>query len=594
MITAHDLRQKYIDFFKTKDHKQISSASLIPEHDPTVLFTTAGMHPLVPFLMGEPHAAGKRLVDFQKCIRTGDIDEVGDAFHHTFFEMLGNWSLGDYFKKEAIEWSYEFLTDKKWLGLAKEKLAVTCFEGDDDAPKDEESAEIWKSLGFPDHKVIFMPKSENWWGPAGETGPCGPDTEMFYYIGPGKPSKDSNPETEEENWVEIWNDVFMQYNKTSDGNYEPLIQQNVDTGMGLERTLAVMNGLSDNYRTELFWPIIEKIEKLSGKRYEESEEVTLAMRIIADHIKTATMILGDENAVAPSNLDQGYILRRLIRRAIRQAKQIDIKNNFTVELAQVVVKMMVETYPELQENEMSIYDELKKEEKKFRKTLEKGEKEFKKMAKDKKIDGKEAFILFSTYGFPFEMTKEMAKEIGVDINEDEYLEEFKKHQKLSQTAAEGRFKGGLADASEETKQLHTAAHLLLAALRKVLGDHVVQKGSNITPERLRFDFSHTEKMTDEEKAEVEKLVNQAIDRDLPVSYEEMTVDEAKEAGAMGVFESKYGEKVKVYKVGEGEDVVSIEICGGPHVERTGGLGKFKIKKEQSSSAGVRRIKAVLE
>lgn len=593
-ITASELRQKYIDFFKEKKHKQIASASLIPENDPTVLFTTAGMHPLVPFLMGEAHAQGPRLVDFQKCIRTGDIDEVGDKFHHTFFEMLGNWSLGDYFKKEAIEWSFEFLTDKKWLGLPIEKLAVTCFEGDDDAPRDEESAEIWKSLGIPDHKIVFLDKVENWWEPAGETGPCGPDTEMFYYIGPGKPSKESQPGNDEENWVEIWNDVFMQYNKTSDGNYESLIQKNVDTGMGLERTLVVMNGLSDNYRTELFWPIIQKIEELSGKRYEQSKEITLAMRVIADHVKASVMILGDEHAVAPSNLDQGYILRRLVRRAIRQAKQIGIKQDFTVELAQVVLKMMVETYPEIIENEVGIYDELKKEEEKFRETLEKGEKEFKKMAKDKKIDGKEAFILFSTYGFPFEMTRDMAKDIGIEIDEDEYRKEFEKHQKLSQTAAAGRFKGGLADASEETKQLHTAAHLLLAALRKVLGDHVEQKGSNITPERLRFDFSHGEKMTDEEKAEVEKLVNEAIDRDLSVSYKEMSVDEAKEAGAMGVFESKYGEKVKVYTVGEGDYVFSKEICGGPHVERTGGLGKFKIKKEQSSSSGVRRIKAVLE
>ncbi len=593
-ITAHELRQKYIDFFKEKKHKQIASASLIPENDPTVLFTTAGMHPLVPFLMGEPHAQGTRLVDFQKCIRTGDIDEVGDAFHHTFFEMLGNWSLGDYFKKETIEWSFEFLTDEKWLGLPIEKLAVTCFEGDDDAPRDEESAEIWKSMGVSEDKIIFMPKSENWWGPAGETGPCGPDTEMFYYIGPDEPGKDSNPGNDEENWVEIWNDVFMQYNKTSDGNYEPLVQKNVDTGMGLERTLAVMNGLSDNYRTELFWPVIQKIEELSGKRYGQSQEVTLAMRVIADHIKASVMILGDEHAVAPSNVDQGYILRRLIRRAIRQSKQIGIEKDFTVKIAQVVTKMMVETYPEIRENELSIYDELKKEEEKFRETLEKGEKEFKKMSKDKKIDGKEAFILFSTYGFPFEMTKEMAKEIGVEINEQEFLEEFKKHQKLSKTASVGKFKGGLADASEETKQLHTAAHLLLAALRKVLGDHVEQKGSNITPERLRFDFSHTEKMTDDQKTEVEKLVNEAIEKDYSVSYEEMSLDEAKELGAMGVFESKYGEKVKVYTVGEGKDIFSKEICGGPHVERTGGLGKFKIKKEQSSSAGVRRIKAVLE
>ncbi|MFZ5365320.1 MAG: alanine--tRNA ligase [Patescibacteria group bacterium] len=594
MITAAELRRKYIEFFKEKGHKQIASASLIPENDPTVLFTTAGMHPLVPFLMGEKHPSGKRLVDFQKCVRTDDIDEVGDRTHHTFFEMLGNWSLGDYFKKEAIEWSFEFLTDKKWLGLPLEKLAVTCFEGDKDAPRDEESAEIWKGLGIPEHKIVFLSKKDNWWGPAGETGPCGPDTEMFYYIGEGNPPRDSNPGNDERNWVEIWNDVFMQYNKTIDGNYEPLIQKNVDTGMGLERTLAVISGLDDNYRTELFWPIIEKIQELSGKKYDESEKVMVSMRIISDHLKAATMILGDERAVAPSNVDQGYILRRLIRRAIRQAKQIGIGNNFTVELAKVVVNMMAKTYSELLENKVSIYDELKKEEEKFRQTLEKGEKEFNKMSKDKKISGTEAFILFSTYGFPLEMTMEMAKEIGAKIDEKEYLKEFKKHQQLSKTASAGKFKGGLADASEETKRLHTAAHLMLAALRKVLGDHVVQKGSNITPERLRFDFSHPDKMTAEQKAEVEKLVNEAIEKDLPISCEEMTLDEAKKIGAMGVFESKYGEKVKVYTAGKGKDIFSKEICGGPHVTRTGELGKFRIKKEESSSAGVRRIKAALE
>ncbi|HUT22011.1 MAG TPA: alanine--tRNA ligase [Candidatus Bipolaricaulota bacterium] len=593
-ITASELRRKYIEFFVSKGHKQVASASLIPENDPTVLFTTAGMHPLVPYLMGESHAQGQRLVDFQKCVRTDDIDEVGDAFHHTFFEMLGNWSLGDYFKKEAIEWSFEFLTDKKWLGLPLEKLAITCFEGDDNSPKDDESAGVWKNLGLADHKIVFLGKKDNWWGPAGETGPCGPDTEMFYFIGEGNPSKDSNPQTDEKNWVEIWNDVFMQYNKTADGNYEQLIQKNVDTGMGLERTLAVMNGFDDNYRTELFWPIIEKIEALSGKKYDESEKITVSMRIIADHLKASVMILGDDHAVAPSNVDQGYILRRLIRRAIRQAKQLGIERNFTAEVASVVVDLISDPYVELKNREAEIFDELKKEEEKFRMTLEKGEREFSKMAKDKNISGKEAFILFSTYGFPLEMTSEMAKEIGIEIDEKEFAEEFKKHQELSKTASAGRFKGGLADASEETKRLHTAAHLMLAALRKVLGNEVFQKGSNITPERLRFDFSHNEKMTDEQKAEVEKNVNEAIEKDYPVSCEEITLDEAKKIGAMGVFESKYGEKVKVYTVGEGDDIFSREICGGPHVTHTGELGKFRIKKEESSSAGVRRIKAVLE
>jgi len=579
-MNSKELREKYLNFFKSKEHAIIPSASLIPENDPTTLFISAGMHPLVPYLMGEKHPQGNRLVDVQKCIRTIDIDEVGNAYHHTFFEMLGNWSLGDYFKKQAIEWSFEFLI--KELNIPIERFAVSVFEGDDNASLDQESIDIWKSLGISEERIARLGKDDNWWGPAGKTGPCGPDTEMFYWIDDKeKAPKEFN--TEDKRWVEIWNDVFMEYNKTAEGKYEPLKQKNVDTGMGLERTLAVLNGLDDDYMTELFINLIHKIEELSGKGYEETKEITKAMRIIADHIKAATFIMGDNKGITPSNLDQGYIVRRLIRRAIRYGRILEIKKElWTKEISKIVIDDYVEAYPELEKNKEFILNNLDEEEIKFKKTLERGLREFEK--------GTDAFILFSTYGFPIEMTQELAKEKGKEVDVNKFNEQMKKHQDLSRTASAGKFKSGLADTSEETKKLHTAAHLLLASLRKVLGDHVIQKGSNITAERLRFDFSHPEKMTDQQKQEVEKLVNETIEKNLEVKCEEITLDEAKKQGAMGVFESKYGEKVKVYTIAD----FSREICAGPHAESTGELGHFKITKEQSSSAGVRRIKAILE
>ena len=590
-MTSKEFRQKYLDFFKLKQHAIIPSASLIPENDPTTLFISSGMHPLVPYLMGEKHPEGKRLVSVQKCIRTIDIDEVGNSTHHTFFEMLGNWSLGDYFKKEAIEWSWEFLTSSDWLNLDKRKIAVSIFKGDENAPLDEESINIWKNIGISDGRIARLSKKDNWWEKAGETGPCGPDSEIFYWTDNDSPVPEKF-DSEDNRWVEIWNDVFMQYNKTDKGKYELLSQKNVDTGMGLERTLAILNGLDDNYKTELFINVIKKIEELSGKKYEESEEITKAIRIIADHIKAATFIMSDDKEIAPSNLDQGYVVRRLIRRAIRYGRQIEIKDNlWTKEIAKVVIEDYKDIYQELEKNKEFIFNKLDDEETKFEKTLEKGLKEFEK--------GISAFVLFSTYGFPIEMTQELAKEKGEKIDIEKFNEEMKRHQELSRTASAGKFKSGLADDSEEVKKLHTAAHLLLAALRRVLGEHVFQKGSNITAERLRFDFSHSEKMTDEQKQEVEKLVNEIIEKDLPVHLEEMTLEEAKGKGAMGVFESKYGEKVKVYTIGGNSDVkseppFSREICAGPHAEKTGELGHFKITKEESSSSGIRRIKAVLE
>ena len=579
-MTSQEIRQKYLDFFKLKNHAVIPSASLIPENDPTTLFISAGMHPLVPYLMGEKHPQGNRLVSVQKCIRTIDIDEVGNAYHHTFFEMLGNWSLGDYFKKQAIEWSFEFLT--KYLDIPIERLAISVFNGDQDAPLDQESINIWKSVGIPESRIAKLSKDDNWWGPAGQTGPCGPDTEMFYWNDDKeKAPKEFDPK--DKRWVEIWNDVFMEYNKTEEEKFEPLKQKNVDTGMGLERTLAVLNGLDDDYKTELFINLIKKIEELSGKKYEESEEITKAIRIIADHIKAATFIMSDDKGIVPSNLDQGYIVRRLIRRAIRYGRILNINEElWTKEIAQIVINDYKDTYPELEKNKEFVLNNLDEEEVKFKKTLEKGLREFEK--------GTDAFVLFSTYGFPIEITQELAKEKGIEIDTEKFNEQMKKHQELSRTASAGKFKSGLADNSEETKKLHTAAHLLLSALRKVLGGNVIQKGSNITPERLRFDFSHNEKLTDEQKQEVEELVNKAIKENLQVICEEMSLDQAKEQGAMGIFESKYGEKVKVYTI----ENISKEICAGPHVKHTGELGYFKITKEQSSSAGVRRIKAILE
>jgi len=584
-MTAQELRQKFLDFFKSRGHAVLPSASLIPENDPTTLFISAGMHPLVPYLMGEPHPQGRKLVSVQKCIRTIDIDEVGDPYHHTFFEMLGNWSLGDYFKKEAINWSVEFLT--KHLNIPIGRLAVSVFKGDQDAPLDKESINIWKNVGIPEERIVKLGKGDNWWGPAGQTGPCGPDTEIFYWDDDKQPVP-KNFDPKDNHWVEIWNNVFMEYNKTATGEFEPLKQKNVDVGVGLERTLAVVNGLADDYQTELFINQIKRIEELSGKKYQETEEISRALRIIADHIKAVTFIMADDKEIIPSNLDQGYVVRRLIRRAVRYGRQLEVRQDlWTKKVAKAVIENYKEVYPELEKNKQFILSNLDEEETKFKKTLEKGEREFNKL---KEVSGKDAFNLYQTYGFPIEMIKELAQEKGIEVDEDEFKEELRKHQELSRTAAAGKFKSGLADTSEETKKLHTAAHLLLAALRKVLGEHVAQKGSNITAERLRFDFSHPEKMTDEQKEEVARLVNEVIKKDLPVKCEEMSLEEAKKQGAMGVFESKYGDKVKVYSI-EG---FSKEICAGPHVERTGQLGHFKIIKEESSSAGVRRIKAILE
>ena len=595
-ITIDELRSKYIDFFKSKGHVEISGRSLIPENDPTVLFTTAGMHPLVPYLMGEPHPAGTRLTDVQKCVRTGDIDDVGDASHLTFFEMLGNWSLGDYFKKESIAYSFEFLTDEKYLGIPIDKLSFTVFEGNEDAPRDDESASIWESMGVSKDRIFFLPKEDNWWGPAGETGPCGPDTEIF--IDTGKPACGSNcrPGCNCGKYVEIWNNVFMQYHKNMDGSYSPLKRKCVDTGMGVERTVAMLQGKPSVYNTEAFTSIIKSIEDISGVKYGDNEKTDTSIRIIADHVRTACFILGDPKTTLPSNIGAGYVLRRLIRRAVRHGKKLGIDGNFLSVPASAVIAQNAHFYTELKENETLILTELKAEEDRFLETLKKGEAEFEKMLPNllknpkKIIPGRMAFKLYDTYGFPIELTEELASESGLTVNREEFDEAFKKHQELSRAGSEQVFKGGLADHSEQTTAYHTATHLLHKALRMVLGDHVQQKGSNITAERLRFDFSHPEPMTEAEKKEVERLVNEAIKADLPVTMEVMPLEEAKKIGAMALFGEKYEDVVKVYKIGD----FSTEVCGGPHVERTGSLGRFCIKKEQSSSSGVRRIRAVLE
>nr|WP_307756935.1 alanine--tRNA ligase [uncultured Christensenella sp.] len=583
-LTSDDLRQMYLDFFKSKGHTVIRSASLIPENDPTVLFTTAGMHPLVPYLLGEKHPAGTRLVDVQKCVRTGDIDEVGDESHCTFFEMLGNWSLGDYFKKEAISWSYEFLTDEKWLGIDKDKLYFTCFAGDEHAPRDMAAFETWRSMGVDEDHIFFLPKENNWWGPAGITGPCGPDTEMF--IDTGKPACGK--------YLEIWNDVFMEYNKQADGSFLPLEHKNVDTGMGLDRTIAILQGKSSVYETDVFAPIIAKIEELSGKKYEGADDETKkAFRIVADHIRCSTFMIGDEKGITPSNVDQGYVLRRLLRRAIRFAGKLGIAEGNLSKISKVVIDKYAHAYDELHTNEKKILAEIEKEEERFQKTISQGLKEFEKTVEKMQgdiIDGKSAFRLYDTFGFPIEFTLELAEERGLKVDKEGFDKAFEHHQELSHAGAEQRFKGGLADTSEQTARLHTATHLLNAALRKYLGEDITQKGSNITAERLRFDFNFDRKVERDELDQLEEYVNEAIAAGLDVVEEEMSVDEAKKQGAMGVFDSKYGELVKVYTI----PGYSKEICGGPHAKNTAELGHFKIKKEQSSSAGVRRIKAVLE
>jgi alanyl-tRNA synthetase len=709
-MLAQELRQKYLDFFSKKHgHKVILGSSLLPENDPTVLFTTAGMHPLVPYLLGEKHPEGTRLVDVQKCVRTDDIEEVGDPTHCTFFEMLGNWSLGDYFKAEAIQMSYEFMT--KELGLDPKRLMVTCFEGDENAPRDDEAAGEWEKLGFkraedaPNEKqlIFFYEKKKNWWGPAGQTGPCGPDTEMFYDLCPELPvgqhregasadliaryplkngSGRCHPNCECGRYVEIWNDVFMQYNKTEDGRFEPLQQQNVDTGMGLERVTAILQGKATHYDTELFESMIKRIRALS------KEENTVSERIVADHIRSAVFIIGDERGVTPSNNDQGYVLRKLIRRAIRHGRKLGIQGSFTVELARLVIGTYGDFYKELPKYEQRILDSLKKEEEQFQEALTNGEaeiskdiekvdqalhillnennvarlemalnilkqtlenevlpsgenkddkiltsiykdlspvlgkmrSEFKNEASNKTVDeailssvresvkklldrelttlivsGKRAFYYFESFGFPLEMTIEMLKEKGLSVDQIKFNEAFSQHQEKSRLASGQKFAGGLADHSFETKKLHTATHLMLEALRRVLGKTVEQKGSNITQERLRFDFNYEDKLSPEQIAEVEKLVNDAIQADYPIHWEEMSVEEARKIDATGVFVDKYeGElagRVKVYFMGD----YSKEICGGPHVDHTGQLGgHFKIVKEESSSSGIRRVKAILE
>jgi len=615
-MKAKDLKKKYFEFFEGKQHKLINSASLIPEHDPTVLFTTAGMHPLVPYIMGEEHPAGKRLVDVQKCIRTGDIDEVGDPSHLTFFEMLGNWSLGDYWKKEAIEWSLEFLTSKKWLDLDKNKLYITVFKGDKNAPKDEESVKIWKSLGIPDERIFYLSKEDNWWGPAGTIGPCGPDTEMFMDTGKEKCSKGCKPGCGCGKYFEIWNNVFIQYNKTKEGKYLPLKQKTVDTGMGVERTAAMLQGKKNVYESETFKPIINAVKKLIKREYPDEKQEERSIRIIADHIRAATFILGDEVDIVPSNLDQGYVLRKLIRRSIRHLGLlgVNLQNiDNTIEIANIVIDIYKGDYPLLNKKKKYIHDELKKEEDKFQKTLANGLNEITKemmrqfpnkkdwdnreINKPIKLIPKWVFDLYQSQGMPLEMTFEEIKDVyKCSIkNETEIEKEFnkllKKHQDLSRKGAEKRFKGGLADSSEPTKRLHTATHLLNEAIRVVLKDNkIVQKGSNITPERLRFDFNFDRKLTEEEIKKIEDLINKKIKDGLQVKKEEMTLEEAKKRNAQGVFEHKYGERVSVYSTGD----FSIEICGGPHVKNTKELGKFKIIKEESSAAGIRRIKAVLE
>ena len=599
-MTANDLRSKYIAFFKSKNHAEISGQSLIPENDPSVLFTTAGMHPLVPYLLGEPHPAGTRLTDYQKCIRTGDIDEVGDPSHLTCFEMLGNWSLGDYFKKESIAFSYEFLTSKEWLGLDPKKLSVTVFEGDESAPRDDEAAGYWKENGMPEDKIAYLPASDNWWA-AGPTGPCGPDTEIFYWVGEGFPPVGSNKKTDSDNWMEIWNNVFMQFNRIDEKTLVKLPKQNVDTGMGLERTNCILQGKTSVYLTEVFQPIIAEIEKLASYKYGEDSEKDKSVRIIADHVRASVFILGDQKGVSPSNLGAGYVLRRLIRRAVRHGLKLGIDVDFLGPIASVVVENFKGAYPELAENREKIEKELKAEENKFRDTLKKGEAEFQKLLPNllknpkKEISGKVAFRLYDTFGYPVELTQELGAEHGFTVDLEGFKEAEKKHQEASKSLDAGKAKGGLAEQSEITTKYHTATHLLQQALVDVLGDQVAQKGSNINNERMRFDFTFDRPMTKEEIQKAEDIVNAKIKEDLPVTMEIMTLEQAKAEGARALFANKYGESVKVYTIGRDpkNDWFSKEVCGGPHVQHTAQIGEFKITKEQSSSAGVRRIRAVI-
>lgn len=589
-FTAEELRAKYLDFFESHGHKIIPSSSLIPENDPTVLFTTAGMHPLVPYLLGEHHPAGSKLTNHQKCIRTGDIDEVGDNSHLTFFEMLGNWSLGDYFKEDAIKYSYEFLTSEKYLGIPKERLYFSVFAGDETAPKDEESYNIWRSLGVSDDHLFYLPKENNFWILGSGIGPCGPDTEMFYDTGKEKCSEDCNPACDCGKYLEIWNDVFMEYYKDENGNLTKLEHKNVDTGMGLERVIAVLNGYESVYESDTFKGVLNKLEGLATVSYLENKK---SFRIIMDHVRTSTFILADDHGIVPSNVGAGYVLRRLIRRAIRHLKKIGINDDVLSELAKIYIQEYKDVYKELERNQEQVFNELAKEYKKFNNTLKDGERLFYKVIKKLEgnvISGEDAFKLFDTFGFPLEMTEELAKENGYEVDVKGFEQAFKVHQEKSKTIDAGSFKGGLANTGEEATRYHTCAHLLLATLQEIYGKDVIQKGCNITNERIRFDFNLDHKLTDEEKARIENRVNEMINTNTDVIMQEMSYEKAKEIGAHGTFQDKYMDIVKVYIIGD----LSKEICGGPHVNNTGTLGRFRIVKEESSSAGVRRIKAVLE
>jgi len=587
LISSDKLKRLYLEFFQKNGHKFIANASLIPENDPTALFTSAGMHPLVPYLLGQQHPSGRKLVNVQKCLRTSDIDEVGDSYHLSFFEMLGNWSLGDYFKEESIQWSYEFLTSKEWLNIDEEKLSVTVFAGDEKIPRDTESARIWEGLGIPKDRIFYLPRKDNWWGPIGSTGPCGPDTEMFYDTGKEPCGSECKPGCSCGKYNEIWNNVFMEYNRTPDGEYELLEQKNVDTGMGVERTVAVLQERDNVYETEIFAPLVNRIKELSGIEVIPENQIR-SVRIICDHSRAATFLLAE--GIVPLNVEQGYVLRRVIRGAIRHGKLLGIEEEFLSVLSQIIIETYVEDYPQLKSNEDFIVTELKKEYKKFNNTLARGLNRFNRITRNKKkIDGKDAFLLYQSFGFPIEITKELGKENGIFVDVDGFYEEFEKHQKVSRAGADKRFGSGLVDKSEATVKLHTATHLLNEALRRVLGKDITQKGSNITQKRLRFDFNFDRKLTDQEIKDVEEIVNGKINEALPVKRIETTLDEAIRMGSQAVFEQKYGEKVSVYSIGD----FSMELCSGPHVENTGELGRFKIIKEEGISAGVRRIRAVL-
>ena len=589
-IYAKDLREKYLKFFEQHGHKIIKSSSIVPENDPTVLFTTAGMHPLVPYLLGETHPSGKRLTDVQKCIRTSDIDSVGDSSHLTFFEMLGNWSLGDYFKEEAIKYSYEFLTSKEYLNLPKERLYFTVFAGDEEAPRDEESYNIWKSLGVSDEHIFYLPKENNFWILGSGIGPCGPCSEMFYDTGKEKCSENCDPACDCGKYLEIWNDVFMEYYKAEDGTLTKLKHQNVDTGMGLERTITVLNGYESVYDSSLFKDVKEYLEGITNLKYNDNKK---DFRIIMDHLRTSTFILADDHGITPSNIGAGYVLRRLLRRSIRCLKKLNVNEYVLNEIASLYIEEYKDIYEELGRNKEKVFNELEKEYKKFNNTLKDGERLFYKTIKHLESDtlnGIDAFKLFDTFGFPLEMTIELANENNLKVDIEGFNKAFKEHQEKSRTIDAGSFKGGLADGGEQSTKYHTLAHLLLATLQEIYGKDIVQKGCNITSERIRFDFNLDHKLTDEEKKKIEDRVNEMINTNTDVVMEEMTYEKAKEEGAHGTFNDKYGEMVKVYTIGN----LSKEICGGPHVSNTKVIGKFKITKEESSSAGVRRIKGILE